>query len=205
MNGKIKENISIIVLVSVSIVVGFGSLFLQPKEIKKDRYYYPNSAGAVLFEHKKHADEVGECAACHHELLKAAETIPCTECHDDDFNPADFSHAEMKEIESHTCTTCHQVNELAKSQNCRVCHETQYEEKKDIVLCKECHEESYHKDLMTHDELAEVEEHSCDGCHYSRAISNVYHEQCSACHIIENEEKFTTADGKISCKACHLK
>lgn len=205
MNGKNNKNILIIILVTVSFIVGFGSYFMQTPGIQTDRYYFQSSAGAVVFEHQKHADNVENCADCHHAMLKSEETIPCSDCHDDDFNQSDFEHADMKEIEAHTCTTCHQVNELAKSQNCRNCHNTQYEEKQDVVLCKECHEEAFEEDLLTHDELQELEGHSCDGCHCSRAIGNIYHEQCSACHIMENEKKFTTEEGKISCKACHLK
>ena len=59
--------------------------------------------------------------------------------------------------------------------------------------------------MGNHTDFLEIEDHSCDGCHLAQQLNSVYHKQCTRCHLKNNEEMFSKADGKIKCETCHLK
>lgn len=208
MSGKNKNPNRTMPLIVVTIIAGligiFGFLTESPTQ-PTDRYYFKNSGGAVMFDHKQHDENTESCGDCHHEVLFADERMPCSDCHDDDFDPADFSHDEFMDVESHTCITCHLTDENLKPQSCTSCHPDVQEAEQLNIPCMDCHDDDYETDLLTHDEMQEIEDHSCESCHNMQAVSNVFHQSCTRCHLIENQARFLTAERKVKCEACHLK
>jgi hypothetical protein len=202
--GKKDKWLPLTFFTLVAGLVGVAGYWVKSEPSNVGRYYLPNSGGAVMFEHKVHTTKVDGCEDCHHELLSSDSRNACSDCHED-FVAEDFKHADLKTIESHSCGTCHQINESALPQTCRNCHPPVQESDESSIACDECHDDDYTTDMLTHDEMQEVHDHSCGNCHYSRSISIVYHEQCNGCHSIENHSLFTTRDGDMRCEMCHLK
>ncbi len=89
-----------------------------------------------------------------------------------------------------------------------------------VNACTDCHDDdSYTPDLVDHEELLEIEDHSCDGCHEiadddqarsCRAchggpdLAGIYHDHCNACHLEADAARFAADDGAARCSACHL-
>ncbi len=205
MNGKQKSTYLLASVAVLTGIIGIGGYLIGQNPKTSDRLYLKNAGGAVLFEHQQHAKMVGDCANCHHEVLLSDERTQCTECHDEGMDAADFVHADFLEVGAHSCTTCHQVNADIKPQSCANCHPKSQDAEAAGVECANCHDDSYQPGDVTHDELQEIEGHSCEGCHNIRAVSDVYHSQCNRCHLSESREMFVDADGKTRCAVCHLK
>jgi len=171
-----------------------------------DRLYLKSSAGPVLFDHSKHSNLVGTCATCHHDLLSSQLATTCSECHDDDVEPDDYDHAELKDIHSGECLTCHdQSQDDDQSMSCRNCHLTTTENTVGFNGCQSCHDDDYTADMMDHEEYIEVEDHTCDGCHTPKKISETYHDNCTPCHLESAPQRFGDSEGKTVCGACHLR
>ena len=90
------------------------------------------------------------CRACHPSMVEestaAGELGDCRQCHDDpDYTPAEFSHAELLEIEDHACDDCHRPRPVVEiyHDGCTSCHRDQAAERfiddQDKVACKACH------------------------------------------------------------------
>ena len=207
MNGKQYNknlSLSLIIIVIITGLIGIAGYCIKSEPLTDTRFYINNSSGAVLFEHQQHIELTEGCEVCHHELVLSDNRTDCSECHDDDYDQDLLTHDEMKEIEDHTCSFCHQVNEYTDIQSCRGCHLAE-NESDGLVSCLECHDDDYDQDLLTHDEMQEIHEYDCGSCHNIQAIGTVYHEYCSECHTNEKPQQFTNADGSIRCQNCHLK
>jgi hypothetical protein len=114
-----------------------------------------------------------------------------------------FTHAAHQQYAG-ACITCH--HDLVKST---------------AVDCSACHDDpDYVPEEFEHDELVEIEDHSCDGCHDLRpdeeaascrdchdpeTISEIYHNTCTACHRQQAAERFIDDQDQAKCKECHLK
>jgi len=207
MNGKYyNKNLSpsLIIIVIITGVIGIAGYCIKSEPSTNNNFYIQNSSGAVLFEHQQHIELTEGCEVCHHELVLSDDRTNCSECHDNDYSSEDFFHDELTSISDHTCSYCHQVSEYADIQSCRSCHLAE-NESDGLVSCLECHDDDYDQDLITHDEMQEIHEYDCGGCHNIQAIGNIYHEYCSECHTNEKPQKFTNTDGSIRCQNCHLK
>ncbi len=208
MNGKKTKHIRSISLYSLTLVaylIGIAGFFYQDALESSDRFYLRSTAGDILFEHKKHIKTTENCADCHHNIIFSDERTSCSECHDDDFSEEDFIHTELKDIEEHTCTGCHRTDESKKPENCRFCHSNGEDFESSDIKCIECHDSNYTPELLTHDEMQDIEGHQCTGCHQPKNISDIYHSQCNTCHKKNNQDIFFDSEGKISCNRCHLK
>jgi len=209
MNGNTQRNKKsslLLILTVIAALVGIIGYLVESKPVNNtDRFFLSNSGGAVVFEHQTHTGYGDDCARCHHDLLFSYESQACGDCHDKDVTPDDFEHGDLKEIEAHTCTTCHQADESKQPGSCRTCHPKVQDQERSLIACNDCHDDEYTPDFLTHDEMQEMDGHSCEGCHISGAIGAVYHEQCNRCHLIENSEKFAAGDGSVHCQRCHLK
>lgn len=194
-------------ILSLVVIVGavIGCL-ANSKEVTTDRVYLRNSGGSVLFDHGKHSQAAESCAQCHHDLYSAAQATSCEECHDEGVVAEDFSHARLKEAHNRDCARCHEeIAEEKKPASCRECHPGMQPSETNTNSCLECHDDdSYTPDMLEHDEYLEVEDHSCLGCHTPQAVSQVYHLNCTSCHLETLPERFTTSGGDVSCGACHL-
>lgn len=171
-----------------------------------DRFYLRNTAGPVLFNHGKHKEIIGSCAACHHDLYSSEQAVSCNDCHDDGREPADFEHAELKEFHGRDCSTCHEQRvEDNQAASCRNCHPGTQKNEAGTVACADCHDSSYEPDMMEHDEYLEIEEHSCLGCHAPGSVSETYHASCTNCHLEADAKRFVNDDAAVKCGGCHLR
>jgi len=211
MNGKGAFNfntISLILLVLLSGIFAFSGYRQTPEAASDKRFYFPNSGGAIVFNHQQHSDQSEGCESCHHHLYNAELSSPCVECHDDDVSADDFSHAELKEIEDHECGFCHALDAVRKPQNCRQCHPQTANEAFVVNTCSSCHEDSDedYADLdISHEEILEIHEDDCSSCHQLQTTSAVYHLQCISCHEKEDAQVFGKAAAEWECQSCHLK
>lgn len=203
--GRRNWTHSLTIVLIFAAVATFVGYFIPESPAETERIYLQNTAGPVLFDHGQHAMLAESCASCHHPLYSSEVSTSCEECHGEDMFAEDFTHAELKEIHGPDCSQCHEQlvsDDLAVS--CRQCHPTIQHSESSIVSCAECHDDSYSPDFMTHEEYLEIEEHTCLGCHAPGSLSEVYHASCTHCHLESSPEKFTLADGEVSCAACHL-
>ena len=198
-------------LLTAVMVIAFSAVlvgYLVPDSpAETDRKYLQNAAGPVLFDHGGHTEIAESCAVCHHTLYGSAQATACESCHGEEMGADDFSHSELKEIHGTDCSQCHQQElEDEEAGSCRECHPGVQQSTTTVVSCSECHgDESFTPEIMEHDEYLEIEDHSCQGCHTPSSLSDVYHTNCSDCHLENSPEKFSQADGKINCSACHLR
>jgi hypothetical protein len=205
MSGRQKRTILFAGLCISCLIVGSAIGYFYRPPTNSSRFYLDNTGGAVLFDHGFHTKQVESCAECHHDLFMVDEMTMCTECHDEQMLAEEFTHQELIEIESHECSSCHTVNNERKEQSCRACHPQLQQETTTLVSCSECHDDEYTSELLTHDEMQELDGHSCDGCHHPQSLSDSYHRQCNSCHLRENAQLFSASDGQARCSACHLK
>lgn len=186
----------------VAVVLGY---LIQESPAETDRKYLQSTAGPVLFDHGEHSEIADSCAVCHHTLYGSEQAITCESCHGEEMGADEFSHTELKEIHGTDCSQCHQQEvEDEQALSCRECHPGVQQNTTAVIACSECHDDTYTPDIMEHDEYMEVEDHSCTGCHAPSSLSDVYHANCSDCHLENSPEKFSQADGEVNCSACHL-
>ncbi len=198
------RSLTIVALVA-AVAVALGYLLPQ-SSAETDRKYLHNTAGPVLFDHKAHALMADSCAVCHHPLYSATLAVTCEDCHGEEVEADEFSHSELKEIHGTDCSQCHE-QEAGDDQalSCRQCHPAVQQSEASVNSCTECHDDGYSPAIMDHDEYLEIEDHSCLGCHAPGSLSEVYHTNCSNCHLEYSPERFTQADGEVLCAACHLR
>lgn len=205
-NNISKRSMTLTIITIISALIGIGGFLTEPAPQLNERFYFKNSGGAVMFNHQQHIENTESCADCHHEVLFADQRALCSDCHDNEVNPADFTHSEFMDIDSHVCTTCHLTDENKEPQSCTSCHPGAQEAEQVNIPCMQCHDDDeYNINLLIHDEMQEIEEHSCKGCHNTKVVSDAFHKNCTRCHLIENEDKFLTAENKVRCVMCHLK
>ncbi len=209
MSGKFKLNqVGLILLVIVCGTLAIAA-YRQTPETAPKRLYFPNSGGAVLFNHEQHSDHSDGCESCHHHLYSADLISECVDCHDDDVSADDFSHAELKEIDDHECGYCHEVHDVREPQNCRQCHTQTADEASSTSTCSSCHDiedgdEDYADLQVSHEELLEIHEDDCMSCHQEQTISSVYHLQCVNCHEQLDAQIFGKTAADWECQSCHL-
>lgn len=208
MSGNKRKNwtkaLTIVMLVTVTGAI-IGCL-TNVQEVKTDRVYLMSSAGSVLFDHGKHSRSAESCAQCHHDLYSATQATSCADCHDEGYVADEFNHARLKEAHNRDCSKCHEEAEtVVKPTSCRTCHPGHQPSEAQTNSCLVCHDDDYTPDMLEHDEYLEVEEHTCLGCHTPQAVSQVYHTNCTSCHLETLPDRFTTPGGDVSCGACHLR
>lgn len=210
MSGKPRVRRNWTLSLTIALCVAVGAVIIGcmagGKTVVTDRQYIRSTAGNVLFDHGKHNEEAESCAVCHHDLYGAEQVTPCAECHDDEVDPAEFDHADLKEFHGRDCASCHeQTVEDDQALSCRSCHPGVQKNENRTVTCGECHDDDYEPDMLEHDEYLEIEDHSCLGCHAPGSVSESYHTNCTSCHLETAPERFTNSDRTVNCSACHLR
>lgn len=124
-----------------------------------------------------------------------------------------FDHGKHSKA-AESCAKCHhelssaeQVtsDEDIKPASCRECHPGMQPAEKNTISCQQCHDDDFTPDMLEHDEYLEVEDHTCLGCHTPQSVSQVYHLNCTNCHLETLPNRFTNKGGDVSCGACHLR
>lgn len=207
MNGDMKNKKSpllILLFAAVMYIVAVAGYLIERPDSDPDHLFFANTGGDVVMKHKDHANDL-HCADCHHDLLSSDNRTACFECHEDDVDPEDFEHAELLDIEDHRCTTCHNRLHDDDPVSCRTCHLQEVKGTSSTAGCAECHDEDITPDFLTHDEMLEVEDHSCYDCHSVMALSDAFHQQCTDCHLKSGQARFVNDKGVARCVICHLK
>ena len=204
--APVNRPLFILFLVAAAVAV-YG--YLQPvPSTDGRRFYLDSTAGAVLFTHADHQGQDTNCVACHHALIQG-QTFDCSECHDEpEYVPGAYAHDELVEVEDHSCVDCHLLQPDTAARSCRTCHPATAEAttaQENPGDCSECHDDpEYVPGAYPHDELVEVEDHTCSDCHQPRPVVEIYHNSCSECHRAQAEDRFIDDQGQAICKECHL-
>lgn len=100
------------------------------------------------------------------------------------------------------------------------CVECHHELAMDVYDCGNCHDgPDYTVENADHDELLEIHDRACDGCHQIASpenasscrdchldnLSDVYHRSCNACHLAKTPQRFADESGAPLCRSCHLR
>lgn len=111
----------LIALAVVLLLIGVLGYLQADPVVTGERVYWRNGGGAVVFDHAGHVDRGDDCIVCHHTL--AGEIVTeCADCHDDSYTRDLLEHADLLEIEDHSCDGCHEVADDDEAEGCRECH-----------------------------------------------------------------------------------
>ncbi len=207
-NNKGRKNwtLSMTIVVVIAAAAAVIGCIGGPHTSNADRVYLNSSAGAVLFDHGAHQDNIDACATCHHDLYTGKLATTCTDCHDESMKAEDFKHAELKDFHQRDCSRCHEASEpQTQPSSCRDCHAKKQESEVRTETCQQCHDDSFEPGMMAHNDYLQVEDHSCLGCHNPVTVSEAYHTNCTGCHRTIAPEKFVDEKDAPVCRACHLR
>jgi hypothetical protein len=167
---------------------------LLPVKPVPDRVLLPNSAGKIVFDHKKHFEAYKvECRACHHEREKPTPvTVACRSCHGAPAQPGFRARHTKTLTDQMSCVTCHHREfagtewdhaahlDFAKN-NCAACHHDDDRSKPEPRNCTTCHKRAV------------------DG--KKPAMSTAVHARCATadCHA----DIFAEDSGMKNCSTCH--
>ena len=134
-------------------------MVLDSPVVKTPKEPFDDVYGPVRFMHAKHAAVLGDCLTCHHyrpKDEKASETVRCSACHQQSFNPDLLGRPGLKAAYHQQCMGCH--DEMKNGPvGCTDCHAKNVPDHKELVnlpdnpdpvaVTKEC--------LRCHDKAAE--------------------------------------------------
>ena len=119
---------------------------LTPRDIPAEyNYLVMNSAfinrdvdiyGPVRFMHKKHAGLSADCTVCHHYRPNepgASETMRCSACHQDSFNPEVPDRIGLKGAIHRQCVGCHERLNHGPTRCSSACHERRVRNHEELV------------------------------------------------------------------------
>ncbi len=151
----------LVVLAAVALCLGIYGYLGETPAAESGRVYLTNNGGPVLFTHAAHAEQVGNCVACHHDLVVDL-VASCDDCHDaGEMDPDLLDHADLQAIEAHSCDGCHEIAPAADAAGCRDCHDNA--------------------------EIADRYHQQCNNCHLAQARARFAGDdqqvRCEACHL----------------------
>jgi len=195
---------------------------LLPVKTLPERVLLPNSAGKVVFDHKKHHEEYEvACQACHHDREKPTpiaaacrschglveqpdfrarhatahtDQMFCVTCHHMEFAGTDWNHDEHQHIATDNCATCHHDDERSKPgpQHCTSCHKQTQDGKKPAI------------NAAAHTRC------STAGCHADLFAEDGGIKNCSTCHnfvgtraTLRDKGWITLDPAYTDCAICH--
>jgi hypothetical protein len=92
------------------------------------------------------SEEAQSCRQCHPTIQEnESDMVDCSQCHDDGYDADMLEHAELIEIEDHSCLGCHQPQSISESYHasCIGCHleesPKKYANEDGTVNCGGCH------------------------------------------------------------------
>ncbi len=206
----------ITILALVLGVVGIvGYLMPETGEATPTRVLLPNTGGAVVFNHKEHAEKFGiACEKCHHEQKPGSKSaMPCGHCH-----PVEFTDAYLKD---------HQEKFAGNKEMCQMCHHMSFTERSKYD--HDAHNADYTPDCTDchHDTDIEETPTNCNECHDQKgsegmpSVRDAVHSRCATCHEDAFDEKLAGcthchnavgsgagaskghADVNVPCESCH--
>lgn len=212
-------------LLAVVALVGYAwptSEPLVPVKPLPERVLLENTAGKVVFDHKKHYEQYKvECQACHHDREKPTpiaqscgschgatsdkdfrtkhvteftDQMSCVTCHHVEFAGTEWSHPQHVQIVKENCAACHHddARSKPKPQNCASCHGAAAEGKKPALS------------TAVHARCATA------GCHADAFPEKDAMKQCNTCHNLVDTRTTLRDKGWITinpayanCTVCH--
>ena len=103
----------------------------SPLVNEEDDFYEP-----VRFMHKKHASISNDCTVCHHyrqDVPEASETMRCSACHQNSFNPIAPDRIGLKGAIHRQCAGCHKKLHRGPIRCSSGCHEKRVRDHTDLV------------------------------------------------------------------------
>ncbi len=125
---------------------------LLPVKPLPDRVLLENTAGKVVFDHKKHFEDY---------------KVECQDCHHDRDKPTPIAQA---------CTSCHGA---VDKPGFKTAHVTAF---KDQMSCVTCHHVEFAGTTWDHDGHTQLVDGKCATCHHDDQRSQPAPQKCSTCH-----------------------
>ena len=172
---------------------------------------FEDTYGPVRFMHSRHAATLGgDCAACHHYRPAdpaAAETVPCSACHQDAFNPDHDGRIGLKAAYHLQCVGCHETAGEGPVR-CEGCHLKNLPSHEELVVlspdptpfevtqeCLRCHEEAGQDVLGSAHWLWRG-----PSCYTVRHLTSV---GCGKCSASLNNYCLSPISNEARCTSCH--
>lgn len=165
----------------------------------------------LVFQDNIHIDE-NSCVKCHDDAHEGKFGLDCSKCH----NEKSFLSLNNMDFFDHTVTD-YPLEGKHLEVDCKQCHKGRYTEAIDFSACKSCHDD-YHRGEFIENNISPdcVECHSLnEGFEYSLYTSEEHQESsfplegahvatpCFACHISEDDERWTFRELGTDCIDCH--
>ena len=152
------------------------------------------------------------CIACHEDEHEGKYGEDCAKCHQEE----SFLALKNMDFFDHSVTD-YPLEGLHQEVDCRECHIDRFSTPIDFSACKNCHEDYHQKEFMTDGEITD-----CDACHslekdFTNTLYSIADHQessfplegahiatpCFACHIDEQEDRWTFREMGNACVDCH--
>ena len=165
----------------------------------------------LVFQDNIKIDETN-CVACHEDTHEGKFGLDCVKCH----NEKSFLSLNNMDFFDHNVTD-YALEGKHLEVDCKKCHVGRYSEKINFSACKNCHDD-YHQGEFAKNNVSPdcIECHSLEnGFDYSLFTSEQHQETqfplegahlatpCFACHISEDDERWTFRELGSTCVDCH--
>jgi hypothetical protein len=152
------------------------------------------------------------CVKCHSDQHEGKYGLDCAQCHSEN----SFISLKKMNFFNHDLTDFHLTGKHLQV-DCKECHKGRYSQAIDFVSCNNCHED-YHRGEFERDDVSP----DCNACHsleegFEYSLFTLDDHQttsfplqgahtatpCFACHVSEEEERWTFIDMGTECNDCH--
>ena len=209
-------------MLAVLAVIGYvwpASEPLLPVKPLPNRVLLKNSAGKVVFDHKKHFEDYKvECQSCHHDREKPTPVAQaCSSCHGVVTTPNFKTEHVTAFADQMSCVTCHHVEFAGttyegpdRTPDSTWDHTPHLSAGGDMKQCNTCHDFVNTKTTLRDKGWITINPAyaDCTVCHRGQEIEDLipsrmqaFHDSCMGCHEKLDKGPY----GQETCNQCHTK
>jgi len=165
----------------------------------------------LVFQDNKNINE-NNCVKCHSDQHEGKYGLDCAQCHSEN----SFISLKKMNFFNHDLTDFHLSGKHLQV-DCKECHKGRYSKAIEFTSCNNCHED-YHRGEFKRDDISP----DCNACHsleegFEYSLFTLDDHQttsfplqgahtatpCFACHVSEEEDRWTFVDLGSECNECH--
>ncbi|MFK5957476.1 MAG: hypothetical protein QM495_01260 [Lutibacter sp.] len=165
----------------------------------------------LVFQNTKNVDE-NNCVECHNDMHEGKFGNECVKCH----NETSFISLKSMDFFDHN-TTDYPLEGMHSQVDCKQCHEGRFTKAIDFSACNNCHEDYHQNEFSVNNSSPD-----CNNCHtleagfdtsiftFERHNNTQFPLEgahlatpCFACHISEENERWTFKNVGVNCVECH--